>query len=435
MMEWRWLWSVDGWIILAGVLSSLSTALLGNFLVLRRMSLLGDAISHAVLPGLAAAFLMSGSRNSSIMFIGAVLSGILTSWLTHWLGKHGGIDEGASMGVVFTTLFAGGLILIVQAADSVDLDASCVFYGSIEMTPFDRVKIFGTEIPRSIPVLTIVFLVNVLFVASFYKELKLSSFDPALATTNGFNAAFLHYCLMTLVAVTTVACFESVGNILVVAMLIVPASTALLLSDRFLFVLVLSLIIASISAVTGHIAAVSLPAAFGMKSTGTAGMMAVSAGLLFFLVSLFAPQKGVLIQWLRRQRLSLRILSEDVIAAAYRFEEKGLPSVSTVELSKLLVASPILIGLIRMRHRLRGWFESQGPDVRLTELGRNAAKNLVKTHRLWENYLIDSGASLPNRIHPQAEQLEHFTNDELRRQLEVAGGDRKTDPHGREIPD
>jgi len=133
----NFIWELDGWIIVAGVLSAVSAALLGNFLVLRKMSLLGDAISHAILPGLAAAFFISHSRNSIPMFLGAVIVGLLTAVFTEWIRGAGQVDEGASMGVVFTSLFAIGLVMIVQAADNVDLDPGCVHYGAIEFTPLD----------------------------------------------------------------------------------------------------------------------------------------------------------------------------------------------------------------------------------------------------------------------------------------------------------
>src|SRR6056297_458775 len=140
-------WGLDGWIILAGALSAVASALLGNFLVLRRMSMLGDAISHAVLPGLAAAYFLSGTRSSLPMFLGAVLVGIITAFFTEWIRGAGKVDEGASMGVVFTSLFALGLVMIVQAADQVDLDPGCVLYGAIELTPLDTIEIGSIFIP------------------------------------------------------------------------------------------------------------------------------------------------------------------------------------------------------------------------------------------------------------------------------------------------
>ena len=274
------------------------------------MSMMGDAISHAVLPGLAIAFLITGARASLTMFIGAAVVGILTALFTQWLSRFGKVDEGASMGIVFTTLFAVGLLLIVQAADHVDLDASCVLYGAIELTPLDvvwRPELFGSvlQVPRSALVLCTVCAMNLLFVVLFFKELRIASFDSELATTMGINANLMHYMLMTLVAITTVAAFEAVGSIIVIAMLIVPAATAHLLTDQLHWMVVISAIFAALSAALGHVSTIFLPGWMGIdpsvvEATSTSGMMAVMAGVLFFIVLFCAPRQGIFVQKLGR---------------------------------------------------------------------------------------------------------------------------------------
>ena len=168
------------------------------------------------------------------------------------------------MGIVFTTLFAMGLLLIVQAADRVDLDPGCVLYGAIELTPLDvlfewRIGELSIGVPRAALVLAVVLLLNLGFVLLLFKELRLSSFDPQLATTLGFSARTMHYLLMTMVAITTVASFESVGSIIVIAMLVVPPATAHLLTDRLGVMIGLSMVIAAGTAVLGHVAALTLP--------------------------------------------------------------------------------------------------------------------------------------------------------------------------------
>jgi manganese/zinc/iron transport system permease protein len=301
-MTW---YSIDTWIVLTGMLAAGACALLGNFLVLRKMSMMGDAISHAVLPGLAIAFLVTGARSSVTMFVGAAIVGVLTAIFTQWISRFGNVDRGASMGIVFTTLFALGLLLIVQAADRVDLDPGCVLYGAIELTPLDvvwRPSVLGTvlEVPRATLVLAGVLLVNLLFVLLCFKELRISSFDPELATTMGIHANLMHYLLMTLVAITTVAAFEAVGSIIVIAMLIVPAAAAHLLTDRLWLMILLSFILALFSAVLGHLSALVVPGWLGFESTSTSGMMAVMAGVIFTVVLLFAPRHGVLVKQLRQ---------------------------------------------------------------------------------------------------------------------------------------
>lgn len=301
---------LDTAIVTVGVLAAVACALPGCFLFLRQMSMMGDAISHAVLPGLAIAFLVTGSRTSLAMFLGAAGVGVLTALFTQWISQFGNVDRGAAMGVVFTSLFALGLLLIVRAADHVDLDPGCVLYGAIELTPLDSVALalgpLALEVPRAALVLGAVALFNLLFLLAFYKELKLAAFDPALATTLGFHATLMHYLLMTVVAITTVAAFEAVGSIIVIAMLIVPAATAHLLTDRLPSLILLSVAVAAASAVLGHLAALLVPPLIGFPSTSTAGMMAVMAGALFLLAALFAPRHGMLPRSFARRRAPAR---------------------------------------------------------------------------------------------------------------------------------
>lgn len=433
-----WSWALDGWIITAGVLCAVAASLVGNFLVLRRMSLLGDAISHAVLPGLAAAFFLTGERSSLPMFVGAVGVGLATAFLTEWVHRFGEVDEGASLGVVFTSLFAVGLVMIVQAADHVDLDPGCVLYGAIEMTTFDMLDILGFEVPRVVVTLAAVALVNLVYVTLFFKELKISAFDPGLATTSGFSASLMHYSLTTLVAVTAVASFESVGNILVVAMLVTPPATARLLTDRLSTMIWLGALIAAASAVLGHVAAVEVPAWFGLGSTTTAGMMAVAVGLFFTAALFLSPRQGVVVRAWRRARLSLRILGEDALGVLYRADEKATGSSTTLSIAELrshLLCQSLPLWIVLWELDRRGLVNRDHGGVNLTEKGAVQARELVRSHRLWEHYLVERAGLPPDRIHPEAERLEHVTDRAMRDLLDQETSITTTDPHGKAIPD
>lgn len=431
----NWNWALDGWIVAAGILCAVACSLLGNFLVLRKMSMLGDAITHAVLPGLVAAFFLSGTRNSLPMFLGTVIVGVMTAMFTEWIRGIGKVDEGAAMGVVFTSLFALGLVLIVQAADHVDLDPGCVLYGAIEMTPLDTIAILGLEVPRAVITLGLVALVNAGFVIVFLKELKISSFDPALATTSGFNSSLMHYLLMILVAVTAVASFESVGNILVVAMFIVPPAAAYMLTDRLTHMIGLSVILAILAAVFGHAGALVVPSWFGYQSTTTAGMMAVAAGGIFLFAAALGPRHGILIKFARRRLLSLRILAEDVIALLYRIDEresKVNPDLDT--LNNILLSDRSSLRWVVRWLQFRKEVIDSGDFYELTDRGRSHAQSLVRSHRLWEQYLVSQAGLGTDRIHSQAERFEHFTDPGLRERLDEATGGPQQDPHGRPIP-
>ena len=428
-----WDWGLDGQIVLAGVLCAVAASLLGNFLVLRRLSMLGDAISHAVLPGLAAAFFLSNSRDSLPMLVGAVIAGVITALLTEWIRSLGRVEEGASMGVVFTSLFALGLVMIVQAADEVDLHPDCVLYGAIENMTMTSVA--GFSIPTPVITLGTVLLINLLFVILFFKELKITSFDPSLATTTGFNASFMHYLLMVLVAVTAVASFETVGNILVVAMFVVPPAAAWLLTDRLWLMILLSAVLAAASAFGGHVAALEVPKWFGYGSTTTTGMMAVVAGLILFLAALFSPSHGILIRLIRRRMLAFSILADDIVALLYRLQERNnetsatIQNLQTILLSDRLSLKCVLYLLIR-----REQVVPDGQEFRLTDSGTSSAQQLVRSHRLWEQYLASHTAVQPGSLHDKAEKFEHFTTRELRKQLSDATNSPDVDPHGREIP-
>ena len=430
-----WSWELDGWIVAAGVLCAVAATLLGNFLVLRKLSMLGDAITHAVLPGLAVAFFISESRSSVPMFLGAVVVGTLTAMFTEWIRGVGKVDEGASMGVVFTSLFALGLVMVVQAADHVDLDPGCVLYGAIELTPLDTWEIGGYDIPRAVAILSIVAAVNLLFVMLLLKELKLSSFDPALATTTGFHAGLIHYLLMVLVAVTAVASFESVGNILVVAMFIVPPAAAYMLTDRLGWMIAISVVLAAVSAVLGHVGALVVPAVFGYRSTTTAGMMAVAAGVLFLLAAALGPRHGILVKLVRQRLLSWRILAEDVIALLYRSEEQGeARGVSRAHLQARLLSGRLGTGAVLAWLRMRGMVEGADREYRLTERGRGLAADLIRSHRLWEEYLVARVGVTDERTHQAAERLEHFTTQQLRKRLDEETDAPRVDSHGKAIP-
>ena len=226
-------WSIlDTWIVIVGSLCAAACALPGTLLVLRKMSMMGDAISHTVLAGLAIAFLVTHRRDPATMFVGAVVIGLVTALLIQLVGSLGRTEIGASMGIVFTSLFAMGLVLMRQAIDHVDIDPDCVLYGAIEATYFDQITWMGMNLPRAAIINGGAGIFNLLLIVVLYKEFKVSAFDPALSTTLGINANVMHYLLMTMTAVTTVAAFETVGSILVIAMLIVPPATAYLLTDR-----------------------------------------------------------------------------------------------------------------------------------------------------------------------------------------------------------
>jgi manganese/zinc/iron transport system permease protein len=417
-------------IIGIGILCSGCCSLLGCYLVLRRMSLLGDAISHAVLPGIAIAFFFTGQPYGIGIMLGAMALGMLTSFLTQSLHSLGKVSEDASMGVVFTSLFALGVILIQLWGPRAHLDADCVLYGDILYTWDRRVPVLGHYVPRALLSIVPAALLTVGFIALLWKELKIVSFDPALAAAMGIKVWVVHYLLMAMVAGVTVASFESVGSILVVAMMIVPAAAAGLLTDRLRPMLIWSVVIATHSAIFGYLTATVL-------NTSVAGMMAVVAGVQLTGAVFLAPRHGLISRWLRNLGLSIRIASEDTIGQLYRAEEAAaLPAGS--QLAAIRPSSPPvgLIGwLSRLSLRRNGLVATSSVgSTELTSQGRTAARNIVRAHRLWESFLEANFDLPPDHLHEPAERMEHFLDPDLQQQLDQQLAGRQIDPHGKVIP-
>ncbi|MEK5523162.1 iron ABC transporter [Heyndrickxia sporothermodurans] len=286
------------WIILIGALVASSCSIVGCFLVLRKMSMIGDAISHAILPGIVIAFLLSGTRDSIVMIVGATCIGLITVFLIQMF-QNSGVQSDASIGVVFTALFAVGVVLISLFTRQVDLDLDCVLYGEIAYAPWDTLEIGGRNLgPTTVWGVGSIFFVNILVISLFYKQFKLCSFDPTMAAALGIPVAFFHYLLMSLVSITTVSSFESVGAILVVGMIIVPAATAYLLTDKLNRMIIYSMIIGILSSIIGYYVAYLVDASI-------AGCMIMIAGLLFLVTLFLSPKHGVLLKKWKQQKVAV----------------------------------------------------------------------------------------------------------------------------------
>ncbi|MCE9606347.1 MAG: metal ABC transporter permease [Planctomycetia bacterium] len=421
---------LDWWTIGIAAIVNTGCAVLGCFLVLRKLSLLGDAISHAVLPGIVLAFLLAG-RSPMPMLLGAMATGVLTTFLIQTLQRYGGVAEDAGMGIVFTAMFSVGVLLLSNFASQVDLDPSCVLYGQIEYIPLNVETIFGIEVPKALPIMLSALVAVIAFVTLFWKELKLTSFDPALATAIGINATLIYYLLMGMTAVVSVAAFEAVGALFSVAMLIIPPATAHLLTDKLGRMVWWSAALAISASFFGYLVSKLL-------NVNAAGMMACVAGGQFAAAVVFAPHYGIVGKLRHQLSLTARIAGEDLAALLYRQEE---PSRSrdggTMTVRELVRAFGGGFVARYALHRLmrRGEIDKTPEgSVVLTDKGRRQAESLVRSHRLWEAYL-DKNFQLPlDHLHAPAERIEHFIGPELQQQLAESLPKSDLDPHGREIP-
>ncbi|MBD8521695.1 metal ABC transporter permease [Lysinibacillus sp. FSL R7-0073] len=266
---------IEFWVVLTGLLVGVTCGIAGVFLILRKMSMIADAISHTVLFGIVMAYIITQSLNGFWMLIGAAVAGILTAYLVQLLHSSG-IQEDAAIGVVFTSLFAAGVLLITLFASNVHLDVEHVLMGEIAFVPWDRWTILGLAMPKAVWMLLLVLVINIVFLLLFFKEMKLATFDPVYAATIGIPVVFLHYGFMTSISFTTVAAFDSVGAILVVAMLIGPAATSYLISKTIKQMFIYSMLFGAGASVIGYYLA-------KLWDTSIAGMMATIVGLLFII--------------------------------------------------------------------------------------------------------------------------------------------------------
>jgi len=414
---------MHAWAIATAAMVAAGCGLVGTLLVVRRMSLLGDAISHAMLPGIVVAVLAGGRPGGLLVLLGAVAAALLTVWLTQVLRTEGGLAEDAGAGVAFTTLFAVGVVMVTAVASRVDLDPACVLHGVLELVPFDTVPVFGVEVPRAFRTATVVFVGLSLAAIATWKMQVFTAFDAEAARAAGVPVAAVTTGLLVATALATVAGFEAVGAILVVAMLVVPAATAELLTRRLHRIAVLAILLGVAAAGIGYLVA-------WQCNTSAAGMIAVVLGCEYLLGVFFAPDDGLVSRACHRGWFHWRVACEDRLAACWRREEMAAQGNPVPLSDRLTLGERSADGWLAITGRLargpRGWL--------LTSRGRDQAETVVRSHRLWETWL-GRHAELPlDHLHPPAEWVEHHLGADVRRRIEAEVGTRASDPHGRSIP-
>ena len=355
-------------IIALAVIVASASALPGTFLVLRKVSLMSDAISHSILPGIVIGFFLSGDLTNPLVLIGAALSGVLAVTLTEALLKTERVDKDAAIGLVFPVLFSIGVILISKFASGVHLDTDAVLLGELAFAPFHRATYFGLNLPVGIWVMGGILLLNLAAIVLFYKELKLATFDAGLAAALGFSPSLLHYGLMSLVSVTAVGAFDHVGSILVVALMIAPPATAYLLTDSLGRMLVYSVLIGAASAIAGFAAA-------SWIDTSIAGAMSTMTGILFIAALLFAPERGLVARARQRRERRARFAVDVLLVHLSRHEntageltENALPHLT----SEMNWAADVAQAAVA-RAGQQGLVEREGDHLRLTDDGRMIA--------------------------------------------------------------
>lgn len=298
-------------VLLIAILVAAACCLPGVFLVLMKMAMMTDAITHSVLLGITLGYLLTHDLHSPLLLIGASLVGILTVFLVNLLVKTHLLAEDSAIGVVFPFLFSLAIIIISRAGPNLHLDTDSVLLGELAFAPYHRLFLFNIDLgPVSFYSVGSILLINVTLLGLFYKELKLAIFDPAYASSVGFSPIWLSYGLMTSVSITTVGAFEAVGSILVIAFMIGPPMTAYLLTDELKIMIILSLCIGAVQAIIGYQIAV-------IYDVSIAGTIASLIGLCFLCILLIAPKRGLIATTIARhkKKVALKVIATQQVDA------------------------------------------------------------------------------------------------------------------------
>ncbi|WP_322889783.1 MULTISPECIES: metal ABC transporter permease [unclassified Yoonia] len=321
--------SIPLMIVLTGVLTGVSAALLGSFLILRGNAMLTDAISHSIVFGIIVVWLLTGQTSGPVQVLGAAVTGVLTVVLSELLARSKLVKMDAAIGLVFPALFAAGVILISINARNVHLDVDSVLLGEIGFVWLNTVTLFGVDVPVAVATLGSVLVVNLAFVLVLWKELKLATFDAGLAAALGFLPGVLHYAILTLTSVTAVAAFDAVGAILFIAFVIVPPATAYLLTRRLWLMVVMAVAFSVAAVISGYFLALYWNVSIG-------GMMASMTGVWFALALLFAPAQGLLAQALRAR--TERLDHDCRALVAHLFTHQDTPAMAEENTLRALVS-------------------------------------------------------------------------------------------------
>ncbi|MBE2181216.1 MAG: metal ABC transporter permease [Chthoniobacterales bacterium] len=411
--------------LLGSMLLGICCGLMGAFLVVRKLSLLGDALSHAVLPGVALGFLWGMTKDPLAIFIGATVAGLLGAGTVQLLRHTTRHKEDASIGFVLASFFGVGVCLMTMIQNVPGGNKS-----GLDKFMFGQAAALGRG---DVLLLAVVALLALGAVTVFYKEYTITSFDPGFARSMGLPVQVFHYSLMLLLAFAIVSALQAVGVVLVTAMLVIPAATAFLLTDRLGWLLVLSAVFGMCAGAIGAFFS------FVGRNLPTGPFMVLAAAAVFTAAILFGPRHGIVARWWRHVSRSARIRRENTLKSVYHvLEDEGFRSeqVDARELAErrreTIEEAQAQLNTLR-RHGL-ATLSGDGISASLTPEGWQRACEIVRNHRLWELYLTNAAQIAADHVHEDAEKIEHVLGEETVRRLEKRLNNARRDPHGRLIP-
>ena len=413
--------SGSGKALMAAVLLGAGCGLLGCFVVLRRVALMGDAVSHAVLPGVVAGLIYSPERNPGIIFVFAAMAGLLGAGLVRLMMASTRLKSDAALGIVLATFFAFGLMW--QSRNQQDTVGVMNFlFGNVGSIDASDLRMM---------LMTTMILVVTMFLLK--RPLLVMSFDEGFSRGLGYPVRLLNGVFYFLLTFSVVVALQAVGVVLVSAMLITPAAAAYLLTDRFDRMLVLSVLFGVFAGIVGAIVSAEV------HGLPTGPVIALSATMVFAVVYLVAPRHGVLAKALRTLRRRMRVKRENTLKAIYQILEAEGFAHEEVSLLMLARKRGVAENLVRKdcgSLLSRGFIEmaEDGKSLHLSRLGWKRAMEIVRNHRLWELYLTNEADYAEDHVHEDAEKIEHILGPGIVRQLEQHLDFPELDPHGKPIP-
>jgi manganese/zinc/iron transport system permease protein len=397
--------------------------MLGSFALLRRQSLLGDALAHAALPGVCIAFLLTGSKSPLPLFTGALVAGLIGALLILATVRWSRIKEDSAIGIILSVFFGIGIVLLTYIQKLPEGNQS-----GLDKYLFGQA---ATLVEEDLKVMAILGGIVTLTVLAFYKELKLLSFDPGFGASLGLPMRRLEVLLTLLLVIVVVVGLQTVGVVLIVATLITPAAAARQWTDRLGAMVLLSAGIGALAGVAGSLASALVP----RLPTGPV-IVVVSSGVLI-LSLLFAPRRGLLWALLRERSVGLRIRRENLLKDLYLQKERSGQWESFISSTHLMGVRGQTGGeLDRAARSLAAddLVEISEDSLRLTAAGLREAESVVRKHRLWEVYLTRRLELPSDHVHRDAEAMEHALTERAVEALEELLGFPAEDPHGRAIP-
>ena len=402
--------------LIASAMVGIMCGILGCFIVLKNMSLIGDALSHAILPGVVVGFVIAGYSILGF-FTGSVIAGLLAAVAITWIQRNVKTQEDAAIGIVFTSMFAAGVMGIskLSSEEGVHLDLKDFLFGNV----------LGIS-NQDLWLTFLVMMFSIICVVAFYRFFFITTFESVVARTIGISVSTMHYFLMLLLSFAVVASLQSVGVILVVAMLITPASTAYLLTYRLHHMVWMAGVIGLISTTVGLLLAI-------IFETTPGPAMTVTATGFYLLAVFFSPQRGLVSKFIKRERKRFKILQEDILKQSVRLKEKEVFSFE--ELVNKLGSPRIKIKRALTPLARKGYISFRKGNFDLTEKGIERGYALIRAHRLWETYLVKEMGLNEDQIHEDAEKYEHILTDALVDEVARKLGNPQKDPHGSPIPE